>query len=158
MNTPMHIIAGPSTDARTECEAVLRSLPQWFGIEQSLLDYVEATTRLPTFTALRDGRLIGFITLRQHFPGSWEVHCIAVHAECRITGIGRALHLHAKQWLAAQGVRFLQVKTMAESCPSPEYAQTRMFYERIGYTALEVFPTLWGPRLPVLQLVKRLQP
>ena len=40
--------------------------------------------------------------------------------------------------------------------PSPEYAETRGFYAKIGYLPLEVFPELWGPRLPVLQLVKTL--
>ena len=49
-----------------------------------------------------------------------------------------------------------QVKTLAASHPSPEYAQTRAFYEALGYVPLEVFPTLWAAHLPVLQLVKAL--
>lgn len=48
----------------------------------------------------------------------------------------------------------LQVKTLAASHPSHEYALTRLFYERIGYVSLEVFPELWAPHLPVLQMVK----
>lgn len=57
------------------CERVLRTLPRWFGIESSLVQYARDT------------------------------------ATCR-------------------------------------------FYASIGYTPLETFPTLWGPKLPVLQLVK----
>ena len=30
----------------------------------------------------------------------------------------------------------------------------REFYQAKGYTPLEVFPTLWNPRNPALQLVK----
>ena len=60
----------------------------------------------------------------------------------------------AEEWLKYQGARTLQVKTLAESHPSPEYAQTRKFYESVGYIPIEVFPTLWGIGLPVLQLVK----
>jgi GNAT superfamily N-acetyltransferase len=98
--------------------------------------------------------IVGFVTIREHFPEAWEVHCIAVQAAQRRHGLGRALHAHVERWLSERGARVLQVKTMAESNPSPEYAETRRFYASIGYTPLEVFPNLWGPRLPVLQLVK----
>jgi GNAT superfamily N-acetyltransferase len=136
------------------CERVLRTLPGWFGIESSLLQYVRDTAAFPTFVARGPAEIVGFVTLREHFTAAWEVHCIAVQASERGRGVGRALHAHVENWLAGRGVRLLQVKTMAESCPSPEYAETRRFYASIGYTRLEVFPTLWGPRLPVLQLVK----
>lgn len=147
-------IDGPATGVAAECEAVLRTLPRWFGIESSLLSYVRDTEMLPTFAARAAGDLLGFLTLREHFPEAWEVHCIAVRASERGRGVGKALHLHVERWLAARGARVLQVKTMAAACPSPEYAQTRVFYSRIGYVALQEFPELWGPHLPVLQLVK----
>ena len=99
---------------------------------------------------------MGFVTVREHFPQSWEVHCIGVLAERRGQGIGMKLHAHVERWLEVQGVRFLQVKTLADMHPSKEYAETRAFYAGLGYTPQEVFPTLWGPRLPVLQLVKHL--
>jgi GNAT superfamily N-acetyltransferase len=148
---------GPSVHAEAQCEQVLRSLPLWFGIEEALLEYAQATTQLPTFAAVESEQVVGFVSLRQHFLKSWELHCIAVHADARCKGLGRAMHTHAEQWLAAQGAQLLQVKTLAASHPSPEYAQTRVFYERMGYVPLEVFPELWAPHLPVLQLVKRLR-
>ncbi|HWA76908.1 MAG TPA: GNAT family N-acetyltransferase [Polyangiaceae bacterium] len=149
-------IDGPATGVAAECEAVLRTLPGWFGIESSLLQYVRDTEVLPTFVAREGQSLLGFLTLREHFAEAWEVHCIAVRAPERGRGLGAALHAHVERWLALRGARVLQVKTMAASCPSPEYAETRGFYSRIGYVALEVFPELWGPRLPVLQLIKML--
>ena len=74
----------------------------------------------------------------------------------RNQGLGRALQDAAESWLATQGARVLQVKTLAQSHPSRHYAQTRAFYERAGYIALEVFPLLWEEGLPVLLLVKNL--
>ncbi|MFO0874162.1 MAG: GNAT family N-acetyltransferase [Phycisphaerales bacterium] len=130
-------------------------MPAWFGIEEALQQYVLDSERFPTFLAVRD-EPVAFLTVKEHFPQSWEVHCIAVEAACRGAGIGRALHEHVESWLRARGAAVVQVKTMAPSHPSPEYAQTRLFYASIGYVPLEVFPTLWGPRLPVLQLVKLL--
>lgn len=81
---------------------------------------------------------------------------MAVQAAYRGRGIGRRLHEHVEAWLRDKGVGFLQVKTLAPSHPSPEYAQTRSFYLALGYLPHEVFPSLWGERLPVLQLVKLL--
>jgi hypothetical protein len=57
-------------------------------------------------------------------------------------------------WFGHRGVRFLQVKTVAASSPSMEYAETRKFYERRGFTPIEVFPTLWDPHNPALQYIK----
>jgi GNAT superfamily N-acetyltransferase len=145
-------LSGPGVGG--ECEAILRTLPGWFGIEASLLEYARDADRLPTFIAREAMSALGFITLQQHFERAWEVHCIAVAHSERRRGIGRSLHAHAEEWLRGKGATMLQVKTVAEGHSSKEYAETRRFYERIGYTPLEVFNDLWHPNLPVLQLLK----
>lgn len=144
----------PIGDISSDCERILRTLPRWFGIEDSLREYVRDAERFPTFFASVGGRPVAFLTVREHTPLSWEVHCMAVQASARGGGIGRGLHAHVESWLHDQGIRFMQVKTLAASHPSPEYVETRAFYTRIGYMPLEVFPMLWGPELPVLQLIK----
>jgi GNAT superfamily N-acetyltransferase len=149
-------VEGPIVGVAEQCERVLRTLPRWFGIESSLMEYVRDTERFPTFVARTAGVVVGFVSVRQHFPEAWEVNCIAVAAHARNQGLGRALHTYVERWLLAQGVRLLQVKTLADRHPSEEYAETRAFYARVGYVAIEVFPDLWGPHLPVLQLVKSL--
>lgn len=150
-------IVGPSVQRARECEEVLRSLPMWFGIEEALQMYARDSALLPTFAAEVEGRLVSFISLQEHFPESWEVHCMAVHANHRGTGIGSTLLAHSEYWLGRAGVRFLQVKTVAATSSSKEYAQTREFYRAKGFAPLEVFPTLWSPRNPALQLVKVLR-
>src|SRR5262249_17156064 len=122
-------IEGPVTGVSADAERILRTLPDWFGIEASLLEYVRDTERFPTFIARAHNQTVSFLTVREHFPQSWEIHCFAVQAQSRRQGIGRALHRHVENWLAARGVRFLQVKTVAASNTSPEYAETRAFYE-----------------------------
>ncbi len=151
----MHII-GPDLQRAAQCEAVLRTLPKWFGIEHALQMYVEDTCRMPTF-ALDDGqRLLGFLTLREHFAASWEIHCMAMAADARGQGLGTRLLDHAQTWLAARGVEFLQVKTVAATSNSAEYAETRKFYAARGFTPLEIFPQLWDAANPALQCIKRL--
>lgn len=41
-------------------EAVLRSFPEWFGLEEPRLDYIEAACALPTFVAIEDSVEVGF--------------------------------------------------------------------------------------------------
>ena len=149
-------ITGPTLDASATVERILRTLPRWFGIESALQEYVADARRLPTFVAHEGDAEHGFITLRQHHAAAWEVHCLGVALPARGQGIGRRLQAQAEAWLRAQGARVVQVKTLADTHPSPEYAETRAFYAAMGYVPLEVFPTLWGPRLPVLQLIKTL--
>jgi len=81
---------------------------------------------------------------------------MAVAAGSRNKRVGTELLERAEQYVTSQGARFLQVKTVADTSPSPEYAQTRQFYLAKGFTPLEVFPTLWDPWNPALQLVKAL--
>lgn len=71
-------------------------------------------------------------------------------------GIGKMLIQRSERWLVEQGVEYLQVKTLAPTHPDPGYAKTRAFYEKMGFRALEVFPTLWGEANPCLVMVKRL--
>ena len=149
-------ILGPELDAAVQCEAVLRSLPTWFGIEESVLMYARDSARLPSFAIAEGVQLAGFISLQRHFPASWEVHCVAVRAEARHRGHGRALFAHAERWLVARGARWLQVKTLAATHPDAGYAQTRAFYERLGFAPLEIHPELWSPRNPCLQMIKAL--
>jgi GNAT superfamily N-acetyltransferase len=90
----------------------------------TLFKYVADAATKPTFAAEVDGRLVGFITLTQHFPQAWEVHCMAVAADIRNCGVGTALLERAERYASDQGARFLQVKTVAQTSPSPEYAET----------------------------------
>jgi GNAT superfamily N-acetyltransferase len=150
-------LLGPSLQRESQCEAILRSLPMWFGIEEALRMYVRDSATRPGFGMEHEGRLVAFLSLTEHFAASWEVHCIAVQASRRGQGIGSALLGHAESWLRDKGVRFLQIKTVAETSPNAPYAQTREFYRAMGYTPLEIFPTLWNPRNPALQLIKVLE-
>jgi GNAT superfamily N-acetyltransferase len=151
-------VIGPHLDRIAECEAVLRTLPGWFGIEHALLMYARDSAAMPTFAVEQDNTLVAFLTLNQHFPAAWEVHCMAVRADRRGQGLGSALLRRAQAWLAQRGVRFLQVKTVAATSSSAEYDETRRFYEAAGFTPLEVFPELWDPWNPALQMLKALDP
>lgn len=141
-------------NAEQACERVLRSLPAWFGQEDSVLEYVRDTSILPTWVVSNGDEILGFIIVKAHSKQSYEIHCMAVMAQRRGQGIGRLLVETACNWVREQGGQFVQVKTIAQSVISPEYAETRQFYACMGFVCLEVHPTLWSAIHPCLQLIR----
>ena len=142
-------------------EPILRSVPEWFGIEESTLAYVSASARVPTWAAFKTypiaapSEALGFVSISQHYPLSAEVHCMAVRRSWHRKGIGASLLLYCEDELRRAGVRYLQVKTQGPSLPCEQYARTTRFYEASGFVALEEVHGLW-PGVPTLILVKSL--
>lgn len=151
----MHV-TGPVQHIRDDCEQILRSLPRWFGIESALIEYAEAADHLPTFAAMLEGEVVGFITLESHSPTESEIHCIAVRDGFRGDGIGSALISAAETWMKEQKVTSVVVKTIAESHPSLEYKESRAFYQSKGFAAERIIPDIWGPSNPCLQMRKEI--
>src|SRR5262245_281513 len=106
-------IIGPQLNRSDLCDRILPALPDWFGIEQAIVDYVAAVKTMPTFIANHDGDEIGFLSIKQHFPGCAEAYVLGVLPGLHRHGAGRAMFGAAEQWLREQRVRFLQVKTLA---------------------------------------------
>ena len=150
-------IDSPTVGKSTLCEPILRSLADWFGIEDDITKYLADIDRLPTFLALAGDKVIGFLTLKQHFPHSAEILVMGCLPEVHRQGIGRALVEAAEAWLLDQGVDYLQVKTLGPSRPDPGYKVTRAFYQAIGFEPLEEFKQIWDEHNPCLVLVKKLE-
>lgn len=137
--------------------ALLQGLPEWFGIEEAAAAYIEAARTMPTVLAHEDGAVVGALLWNQHFPAAAEVHLMAVDAGRHRRGIGTALLDRAEQELRADGVRYLQVKTLGPSRPDEEYERTRRFYEARGFVPLEEMLGVWPGDNPMLILVKALR-
>lgn len=145
--------------------ALLATVPEWFGIEESNTGYIEAARHLPTYLArprLPDELArsagpradpVGVLLATRHFPGAAEIHLMAVARSHHRRGVGRALVTALERDLIADGVRLLQVKTSGPSYPDAAYAKTRLFYEAMGFEPLEELAGLW-PTNPCLIMVK----
>lgn len=136
-------------------DRLLRSLPGWFGIESSIIEYVDAAQEMPTYLARPRGerRPVGVLLAARHFPVSAEIHLMAVDPSVHRRGVGAALVRALERDLAADHVRLLQVKTLGPSHPDPGYRQTRLFYDAMGFAPLEEIVGLW-PDNPCLVMVK----
>jgi GNAT superfamily N-acetyltransferase len=151
-------------------ERLLRKLPAWFGIESSVLEYIESARRLPAYLAWPRGPAsagrppdlaaghppvpaTGVLLAVRHFPRSAEIYLLAVDPAVHRQGAGRALVTALESDLSADGVEFLQVKTLGPSHPDPGYARTRQFYAGVGFQPLEEITGLWSGS-PCLIMIK----
>jgi GNAT superfamily N-acetyltransferase len=144
--------------AGARCAEILATLPTWFGVPESVAEYVAAAEAEPTVVAARGDQACGILTLRLHSPDAAEIVVMGVKPELHRTGIGRALLRAAESWLAGRDIGFLQVKTLSPRHADPGYAATRAFYFGCGFRALEEMPQLWGPDQPALQMIKVVPP
>ncbi len=127
-----------------ECRAILKALPDWFGIESALDTYAVETELYPTFGAYgSEERLAGFMTLRSHNQHTNSIHVIAVMPALHNRGIGRMLIEFAKKWSREKGFALLEVKTLGPSKPDAFYERTRDFYLRMGFLPVQELEGIW---------------
>ena len=136
------------------CEAHLRALPKWFGIDLALRNYVAEVETMPMYGAFQGDRVAGFVSLHTRNEATTEVHVMAVMPEFHRQGVGRVLIDTAVDRTRARGGRLLSVKTVGPSRENIEYRATRRFYLAQGFLPVEEFPTLWGTENPCRLLVK----
>ena len=143
----------PSPELAEITERLLKLLPSWFGIPEANAEYADSATRLPGLVARSGDEAVGVLLSRRHFPGSAEIHLMAVDPKWHRRGVGRALVATLEAQLANDGCTLLEVKTLGESRPDPGYANTRAFYLSCGFEPLEETRDLW-PGNPCLIMVK----
>lgn len=86
-------LAGPFYGKGEVCQSILRVLPQWFGRETALIQYLKEIEMLPTLLAVVDNECVGFLTFKQHNEYAAELYVMGVRPEYHRQGIGRALAL-----------------------------------------------------------------
>ena len=137
------------------CRDILATVPTWFGMEEANQHYYALAETAPTIVARDDdGDAIGLLIELRHFEHASEVYLMAVRAEHHREGVGTRMLRFLEEQLAADGVEYLQVKTLSPSRDDAGYEKTRAFYLAYGFRPLEEFPTLWDPSNPALQMVK----
>jgi GNAT superfamily N-acetyltransferase len=138
-----------ATDADA-CDAIIRELPEWFGMEEGIRDCAQAVRSQAGFAAVEKDDVVGFLTFTTTSETS-EITWMGVMAGRRRRGTGRALIEVLIEHLRAEGVPRLQVKTLSAREPYPPYAETRSFYRSMGFTEEQELD-IWGPENPAVLL------
>lgn len=138
------------------CDEILRALPDWFGVETSIVDYVQQVQELPFYAVFDNEKVIGFVAIKPQTPFAAEICVMGIFEEYHRQGIGKMLIECCEAYGRENKLEFLTVKTLAESRESNSYEKTRRFYLTSGFKPLEVFPLLWDKDNPCLLMVKNL--
>ena len=98
------------------CDEIIKSLPDWFGNDEGIAECAAAVRSQPGLVEVADGEVTGFLTWKQHHPGSAEITWLAVHADHRGRGIGTALVEQLATSLRAGALP--AVKTLSAALPT----------------------------------------
>ena len=136
---------------------VLESLPDWFGNQQALDDYVRQVAEFPYWAALNErNQCIGFFSVRIHYGHTGDIFVCGICPEYQHKGIGRALYCRAEDYFVENGCKYGMVETLSELVDCEPYARTRRFYRSIGYEPLITLTEMWDEKNPCLIMIKLL--
>ncbi|MEG2985028.1 MAG: GNAT family N-acetyltransferase [Paraclostridium sp.] len=140
----------------TVTDCILRKLPEWFGIEEAIVEYVEGVKDTKFYVAYDLEKPIGFISIKHNNEYTSEIYVIGVLKEYQGKHVGKSLVEIANSTLANMGSKFLQVKTLGPSNPNKYYADTRKFYQSVGFYPLEEIKELWDEITICLIMIKNI--
>ncbi len=135
---------------------ILRKLPEWFGVEKSIVEYINGVRGTDFYTAYDSDMPIGFISIKSNNNFTAEIYVIGILKEYHNHGIGKKLLKKSEEVLRENQYKFLMVKTLGESHPDINYRNTRKFYNRAGFYPLEEIEEIWGKQTPCLIMVKQI--
>ncbi len=94
-------------------------------------------------SAMESGELLGFACYGPTplTQGTFDLYWIAVGQRAKGKGIGRALMAQTENEVRKQGGRMIVLDTSGRA----QYAPTRAFYQRLGYTLAATIPEFYAP-------------
>ena len=137
-------------------EVILRKLPEWFGIEEALVEYVNTVYKYPYWAAFDRDNCIGFFSGEIHYNRTGEVYVCAIDPEYHGKGIGTLLYKKLEKYFAQKGCEYVIVKTLSDINPDVNYAKTRAFYSKMGFKELITLTEMWDDENLCLIMIKRI--
>ncbi len=153
------ILINEITDESTKAEITnytLRELPEWFGIEKSIVEYVENVKDKDFYAVYDNEKPVGFISLKYNNYYTAEVYVMGILKKYHRRGIGNQLIQRCEEKAKLNNIKYLMVKTLGESHPDENYKKTRHFYSKVGFYPLEEIKEIWGKENPCLIMVKNI--
>ncbi|MFR5077421.1 MAG: GNAT family N-acetyltransferase [[Clostridium] innocuum] len=77
--------------------AILKALPEWFGLPEALEEYVQKSREMKTIGCYFKEYMIGFLSLKKTSPKALEVYVMGILPQLHRMGIGRRLMHMAEQ-------------------------------------------------------------
>ena len=137
------------------CNEILNSLPNWFGIAESIEEYTEEVKELLFISIKLDKKVIGFCSLKINYSRNADLLVLGILEEYHRKNIGSQLISFINQYCRKNNIPFMSVKTLSEHHPDKYYMKTRKFYEKCGFNSFEEFPDFWDEKNPCLYMIRK---
>lgn len=132
---------------------ILNDLPEWFGMPESMEEYITDSQDKPFIACFMDNEAVGFVVLNATSEDCADIFVMGIKKNYHRMGIGTKLNYAYEKLAKKLGYTYTQVKTV-QSGHYKEYDITNNFYKSVGYKELEVFPTLWDEWNPCQIYIK----
>ncbi|MCL2006986.1 MAG: GNAT family N-acetyltransferase [Treponema sp.] len=135
---------------------ILRSLPEWFGIEESLIEYVNTVSQYPFIAAFDNEDCIGFFSGKIHYNRTGDIYVCGIDPNYQGKGIGTLLYRELENYFLKNKCEYVIVKTLSEIAQDENYAMTKKFYIKIGFKELITLTEMWDHNNPCLIMIKKI--
>lgn len=155
MNCRIENITDPALKSKYT-EDILENLPDWFGNETAVQQYVADVKSLPYWAAFAGEECIGFISVKIHHNRTGDIFVLGVAAEHHGNGIGRLLCNNAEEYFIEKKCEFAIVKTLSDDVKYEPYKRTTAFYRSLGFKELITLTEMWDEENPCLLMIKEI--
>ena len=135
---------------------ILRTLPEWFGIESSIVDYCNASRNLPMVVIYSNHKPIGFCTIKIEHAVNCNLNVLGILPEFHGLGYGTKLIEFIETYCKSKGIHFMSVLTLSSKSTNEPYKRTREFYTKCGFKEFMDLDELWDDNNPCILMLKKL--
>jgi ribosomal protein S18 acetylase RimI-like enzyme len=135
---------------------ILRKLPEWFGIEDSLMEYVKTVYTYSYWAAFHQEKCIGFFSGKIHYNRTGDIYVCGIDPKYHGKGIGTLLYKELEKYFMENKCKYVIVKTLSEINPDKNYEKTRKFYKKNGFEELITLTEMWNEANPCLIMIKKI--
>jgi ribosomal protein S18 acetylase RimI-like enzyme len=133
---------------------ILRKLPEWFGLEEGLQEYVNTVYKYHFWAAFDHDSCIGFFVGKTHYNRTGDIYVCGIDPKYHRRGIGTLLYKEMEKYFKRNNCKYVIVKTISDADSDENYKKTRLFYKKNGFEELITIPEIWDENDPCLIMIK----
>ena len=136
---------------------ILRKLPEWFGNEKGLLEYINTVKNKPFFAAFDNENCVGFFFGKIHYNRTGDLYVLGIDPNYHGKGIGTLLYKEMEKYFTDKKCEYIILKTLSEVVEYKPYLKTKEFYKKMGFKELITLTEMWDKENPCLIMIKNIQ-